>query len=76
MIPKRLAQHRPQQATPADPAFVETRVDEHATAMDFCRCGSRLRRAISTVCDDAVARSFRIPEFGGEPTFGDQQQLY
>ena len=35
MIPKRLAQHRPQQATPADPAFVETRVDEHATAMDF-----------------------------------------
>ena len=23
------------QATPADPAFVETRVDEHATAMDF-----------------------------------------
>ena len=49
MIPKRFAQHRrtsaqiapvemaPAQATPADPAFLETRVDGHAAAMDFTR---------------------------------------
>ena len=72
MIPKRFAQHRrnPQQIAPVEMAPAQ------ATPADPSISGNTGRWACSRDgFYSALARSFSIPEFGGERAFADQQQL-